>query len=355
MIDDVTVLVPLHRSAPEFGCVDENLRRLAPHVRIVVSDATGEDDTLERLRSLWADHPNVSFVGSRPLEPGWVAHYVDLLDRCATPWFMWLPHDDEIDVDYVERCLDAAESESGAIGAFGRIHSIVGEGLDDIRHPVCPDRVIGGSTEAAVEIVRRWNLGVAFRGVFRKDLVGPIRSTTVDDEWADLVWVFGLLVHGRLVSEPTAVYRKRHHRGTTHAAWRIDRYVQTLVPFLIDELADVEVVERRRAVAGLAEWSGDDAVGRLEVARTETDAQRSRSESLEIELRHAHESIGLLRGEVERVNVILGDLGDDRDDARAAIAVILASRTWRIGARITSLGRLPSRILRSMKRLVRRP
>ena len=99
VIDEVTILVPLHRSASEFGCVNDNLRRLAPHVRIVVSDATGEDDTLERLRSLWVDHSNVSFVGSRPLKRGWVTHYIDLLDRCETTWFMWLPHDDEIDVE----------------------------------------------------------------------------------------------------------------------------------------------------------------------------------------------------------------------------------------------------------------
>lgn len=331
VIDDVTILVPLHRSASEFGCVNDNLRRLVPHVRIIVSDPTGEDDTLERLRSLWVDHSNVSFVGSRPLKRGWVAHYIDLLDRCLTTWFMWLPHDDEIDVDYVKRCLVAAKSVPGAIGAFGRIDSIVGEGLDEVRHPVCPDRVIGGSAEAAVNIVQRWNLGVAFRGVFQRELVGPLRSTTVNDEWADVVWVFGLLVLSPLVSEPTAVYRKRHHRGTTHAAWRFDRYVQTVVPFLIDELATVDTAERRRALAGLAEWSGDDAVGRLELARTEMAMHRAQSESLESELHCANESIEVLRGEID---------------------TILESRSWRIVARFASLGRRSFQIVRSMKRLL---
>ena len=93
-----TVLIPLHRSEPWFEVVSRNLRTLAPVANLVVSDATGSDDTWERLRARHADLP-ITWLGTRPLEPGWVAHCNDLLARTDTELAMWLPHDDDLTAD----------------------------------------------------------------------------------------------------------------------------------------------------------------------------------------------------------------------------------------------------------------
>ena len=86
-----TVSIPLHASATWIDTVVEDVRQLAPVARVVVSDATGLDDALDRVRAAVAESAgadDVVWLGPRPLEPGWVAHANDLLARATTDYVM---------------------------------------------------------------------------------------------------------------------------------------------------------------------------------------------------------------------------------------------------------------------------
>lgn len=214
---DTTVLVPLHRSARWDDVVAANLQRLIGTCRIVISDATGLDDTFSNLRERF-DDAAITWLGPRSIDAGWIAHYDDLRSRTETRYFMWLPHDDEVDADYVRACRAELERSPAAAGAFGWIDCIEEAGTHHVElHRKLPERDAG---VRANQLVLDWNLGIAFRSLFRTDVVPPLLDTTDRSEWADIVWCYGIALEHDLVPVPDARYRKRFHATSAHAAWR---------------------------------------------------------------------------------------------------------------------------------------
>lgn len=351
--DDVTVLIPLHRSAQWFDVVDANIERLLPRVRMIVSDPFGEDDTLDRLRAKWSS-PRIEFVGRRPLERGWVAHYNDLLERCSTTFFLWLAHDDEIDADYVDRCRDAIDADPGATGAFGGIDPIDGFGASG---PLveCPSRVVEGGSRGALDALAGWTLGIAFRSVFRTEGSRPIPHTTAIDEWADLVWLFGRLLDGPLVHVPGARYRKRFVADSTHTEWRDDLLGPLLVVHLAEEVARIEdPTERLATLRALGEWSASHSRYLVGRADEEAAAERRRRSEAAQALEAERGTVEILRGDLARLDAHVAEVTADRDDARRAIAVILGSARWRVGGAVVGAVARPGRLLRRLRRTPRR-
>jgi hypothetical protein len=82
-----TVAIPLHASARWFDVIGANLDRLAGHARLVVSDPTGLDDTLSRLR-IGREHVDGIEWRTTATAPGWVAHCNALLAEATTEYFM---------------------------------------------------------------------------------------------------------------------------------------------------------------------------------------------------------------------------------------------------------------------------
>ena len=264
-----TVLIPLHASAPWLPVVAGNIERLAPHARLLVSDATGVDDTLGRLRERFFDLTDIEWVGPRPLRSGWVAHCNDLVHRAATEFVMWMPHDDEIDADWVTLGEGALDATPGAVLALGWLHSLEGEdrATDDRRPPAraplhthVPFCDIEPETRAlaAVEECLHGNtarLGAAFRGVYRRETAVPLPDTGPDGAWADILWAIGMLTVGAFT--PTdASYRKRWHAGNTHGDWadprKEDSFRREVLPHALGRLAP-EV----REVVLATSWSNE--------------------------------------------------------------------------------------------------
>jgi hypothetical protein len=233
---DITVLIPLHESAAWRETVHANLARLAGHVAILVSDATGRDDTLPMLTREWGGRDGITFFGPRSLRPGWVAHYNDLVTRVRTPRFLWLAHDDEIDADHVAVLSRMLDEHPAAAGACGLLQAIEGPGLIPVPQPRLPPPATDRFRCRANQLLFEWNFGVAFRGLFRRERVRLIPTTTPLDEWADLVWLYGVCLEHPLVQTDRTVYRKRFTTTSTHAAWRA-RFHPLGLPYLVREIA----------------------------------------------------------------------------------------------------------------------
>jgi hypothetical protein len=257
----VAVLVPLHRSARFIDVVEGNLRRLARVAHLVVSDADEADGTLAELRQRIADDVDVVWLGRRDIAQGWIAHYNDLVARVEHEHFMWLPHDDEIDAIYLERCLEVLDAQPGVPGAVGSIANILGPDLLDVGMPDHPHADDAGAwVSEANRLLFEWNLGIGFRSVFRAGAVGPIRPTTPASEWADIVWVYGVCLEQPVAYVPAAPYRKRFYASSTHAGWRREIHPHGL-PFLLREVLDRPALPRHaevlhELVARSAEHSG---------------------------------------------------------------------------------------------------
>lgn len=263
-----TVAIPLHASARWFEVIDANLARLAGHAHLVVSDPTGLDDTLARLR---ARHEQVDGIEWRttPTAPGWVGHCNALLAEATTEFFMWLSHDDDVGADWIRESEAALDADPTAVLAIG-LTEAVGPGgpIRDMAidprtgHPD-PAHRLGAVADIWVDGDTS-TLGVAFRGVFRRAAAPPLPQLDDVGSWADLVWAGSFVKRGRFVTVP-ARYLKRYHDANTHATWaavRQDAVLrQVLLPDLLDTvptsialttLGTVWERERRRLDAELA-------------------------------------------------------------------------------------------------------
>jgi hypothetical protein len=223
-----TVLVPLHASTRWTQVVAGNIERLAPHARLVVSDAAGLDDGLDRLRAQVGDLPDCEWLGPRPLAPGWVPHCNDLLSRATTEFVMWLPQDDEVDADWIQLAEKALDADPGAVLALGLLRSLEAEDRanpstiaiaphEPFAAPEVEDRVreaLGVCIRGRVGL-----LGAAFRGVFRRDRGVPLPAALAPEgAWADVLWALSMLAVGSFT--PTgAIYWKRWYAGNTHGRW----------------------------------------------------------------------------------------------------------------------------------------
>jgi hypothetical protein len=214
----LTVAVPLHRSAPWVDTISENLGALPAGSHVLLSDATRADDALSVLRRRFRRNRRVRVIDPPP-DAGWRANYNHLLAHGRTDLFAWLPHDDCISAGYYERLVDALDEHASAALAFG---SLLFVGLDHEVpwvHPPPPIALgIDRPEYEAVVLARDWNLGVPFRGVFRREWARPVPPTR-DDCFADQVWVFGMALSGRVVEARDAVYVKRFHADNTHKTW----------------------------------------------------------------------------------------------------------------------------------------
>jgi hypothetical protein len=214
----LTVGIPLHRAAAWVDNVSQNLSALPPGTTVLLSDLTAEDDALAKLRRRHRYDRFVRVAAAAPAA-GWREHYNHLLAAATTELFAWLPQDDRITAGYYEGLVGALDACSTASLAFGPMVSVGA----DFREPAVftmPPMELGVHLPEyeAVTLMRHWNLGVAFRGVFRRPWSRPLPSMP-GGHHADVFWVFGLALSGHLVPVRDSVYVKRFHAENTHEGW----------------------------------------------------------------------------------------------------------------------------------------
>jgi hypothetical protein len=147
---------------------------------------------------------------------GWIEHCNALLAEATTEFFMWLPHDDEIDTTWIRNSERMLGADRSAILAVGSVEP-VGEGVElpfnETFESADPDlRVEAALTDLVSG--RAVSLGLLFRSVFRRDRATPLPDT----EWSDVPWAIAMLASGR-AARTDAVYRKRWHPASVSAGW----------------------------------------------------------------------------------------------------------------------------------------
>ncbi|MEQ9094298.1 MAG: glycosyltransferase family A protein, partial [Miltoncostaeaceae bacterium] len=258
-----TVAIPLHRGLPWVDSVVGNIARLRGHARLIVSDVHEHDGALEEVRRRVDAGPDLILVGRRDLAAGWVAHCNDLLARATTPLFMWLPQDDEIDAGWIARCEAALGAHPAAVLAHGVLVGVDAEGLQHRGEVIAPsghlaDPALDGRLHAAGRFLvdAPAPLGIAFRGVFRREWACPLPAGDADGEWGDLLWALAMLLRGPFVEAPGAAYRKRYRPDGEHTWWTPTARPPGLVPAVLRALVDAGPAEHLPAALA-ALWAGD--------------------------------------------------------------------------------------------------
>jgi hypothetical protein len=263
-LTNVTIAIPLHQSLVYADIVFSNIDRLIPHCKIIVSDCTEDDRLLQSIESRFGENKNLRVIGKRTLEKGWLPHWNDLMREVDTDYFMWLSHDDEIDLIWVTENLQNLHNNPNLAGSFGLLDQILEDGslLEfGARFPTIKnDRQF-----PANEILENWNLGIATRAVWEKSKVLPFLATQDPlDEWGDVVWIYGILLEYEIGQIDTVSYRKRWYAGSAHSCWRpfdlvlaiklLNREItrRNLSPKISEELFEVALSKTLRERESLA-------------------------------------------------------------------------------------------------------
>lgn len=220
-LTNVTIAIPLHQSLVHADIVLSNIDRLLPYCKIIVSDCTEDDQLLQNLKTRFEGNKNFRIIGKRTLEKGWLPHWNDLMREVETDYFMWLSHDDEIDLVWVSENLQNLQKNPNLAGSFGLLDQILDDGSLREFGARFPVRTKNFRKFPANELVESWNLGIAVRAVWEKSKVLPFLETQDPlDEWGDVVWIYGILLEHEIGQISTVSYRKRWYAGSAHSFWR---------------------------------------------------------------------------------------------------------------------------------------
>lgn len=216
----LTVLLPLHQARGWVDVISENIKRCPKDCCIMISDRTLADDAICILKTLHAKDRRITFLGKKGT-PGWRGHVNWLLPKVKTRFFSILAQDDTIADGYFEMLLEAHQRDPGLAISFGSIiaHDLPGK-TEPVQFAGLPIKTgVNKPWEEAIELSARWNLGIPYRGVIKRNYARAI-APTPSDRFADFVWVFGIGLKGYLHEVKGAIYHKRYHDESAHANWR---------------------------------------------------------------------------------------------------------------------------------------
>jgi len=221
----VSVGIPLYRSRRFLEIIVDNIEAIAyPNVEIIVSDQHLLDDTTDVLKRRFGGDARVRFLEGRT-GPTWVENFNLLLRQATGKYFLWMAHDDSYSTNYIGDLVAALEDHPDAVLAFGRVDQVSLDGFLPT-FPFSPPPVSPRepwSLACSLRVLTLWQLWIAFRGLARRDVVEQsnlyIRQTHRNIR-ADICWVFGLSLKGRLLFVPTCQCTKRFYRSSAGANWR---------------------------------------------------------------------------------------------------------------------------------------
>ena len=116
----VTVGIPVYNGAATLRCAVESiLAQTHPAALVHISDNASTDGTAAIAKALAAEYERVTFT-RHPVNLGYSGNFGFVLRDAKTEYFMWLAADDHVEPTYLERMLEALESDPGLVAAVSR-------------------------------------------------------------------------------------------------------------------------------------------------------------------------------------------------------------------------------------------
>jgi glycosyltransferase involved in cell wall biosynthesis len=116
----LTIGIPAYNNAKTLPAALESLLAQSfRDFRIVISDDTSRDDTVQVAERYAAQDPRVTVI-RQPRNLGYTGNFVFVLRQADTPMFMWACADDRWDPDFVAANVAALEADPSLIGSVSR-------------------------------------------------------------------------------------------------------------------------------------------------------------------------------------------------------------------------------------------
>src|SRR5271165_1667754 len=254
----VSIGIPLYRSLRFIDIIVANIEAIEyENVEFVVSDRHLSDNTLALLQQKYGNDNRFRFLSGTD-QLNWVEHFNLILRHARGKYALWMAHDDSYPSNYIPDLVFALETHPDVVLAFGRVEQVSLDGFlptfPFVPPPIDPQEE--WSVGSSVRLLTLWQLWIAFRGVVRRDVIEQsnlyIRQTYRNVR-ADICWVFGLGLRGRLYYVPSCYCTKRFHRSSGGADWRfgirqsLNAY-RVLCSYLNDYAAPTDESRRARIV-----------------------------------------------------------------------------------------------------------
>jgi glycosyltransferase involved in cell wall biosynthesis len=221
----ISVGIPLYRSLRFLDIIVANIEAIEyENVEFIVSDRHLLDGTLALLQERYRDDRRFRFFSGTD-QLNWVEHFNLILRHSTGKYSLWMGHDDSYPPNYIPDLVSALETHPDAVLAFGRVEQVSLDGFLPAFPFVPPplDLQEEWSIATSVRLLTLWQLWIAFRGVVRRQVIEDsslfIRQTYRNIR-ADIYWVFGLGLKGRLLYVPSCYCTKRFYRSSGGAGWR---------------------------------------------------------------------------------------------------------------------------------------
>jgi hypothetical protein len=241
----LTIAIPLHRAGRWVENVCSVVEKAPEWSEVVVSDATHEDDAIDRLGERFGDDPRVVFR-RREKRLDWREHCNLLLAESEAEYFCWMPQDDAVGPDdYFALLVAALEADEDAVLAFAPSSIPLRRGrgsplrvrrnlylpvpradvprreakLIDIRPPRTLALSHAPPEDDALWMLEHWPIAIVWRGVVRRRLARPIPANESSDH-TDSLWSFSIALAGQLICVEGARYFKRFHQTSAHQGFK---------------------------------------------------------------------------------------------------------------------------------------
>lgn len=209
----ISICIPTYRSA-EFiePTLQSVLAQTVSDFEICISNDAGEaNSVLETYR----DHPKVRVVDQKR-RLGWVGNTNAALELARGDYFMVMPHDDRLEPEYLQACLDVLEADPGA---FAAVSDLVVDGRlaasQDIR---------GDALDRARQIMTDLHRGVSYRALMRRDPTQwsalRLRANPPSDFAVDTLWMLQQARFGEIRRVARPLYLKFVRESSARVGWR---------------------------------------------------------------------------------------------------------------------------------------
>jgi glycosyltransferase involved in cell wall biosynthesis len=182
------------------------LAQTEPGFLLLISDDRSDDETPIICERLTARDPRIRFVRHEQ-HLGMTGNFSYLLREATTPFFMWAAQDDLWAPEFLDETLGLLRRERTALGAMTAIAFVEPSG-EPIRTARIPLRMADPDPSIRARSVREDGYHAIY-ALFRRDALEASRVRLEDVPAPDVAFVYGLALHGRIVTSERILSTRR--------------------------------------------------------------------------------------------------------------------------------------------------
>lgn len=212
-----------------------------PNFEVFISDDCSTDNTVSVVTSSIVDDDRFLLI-QQPRNLGWMDNIDFLLERASDHgiYTFIMPHDDQIEKNYIEKLTDSLEINPTAVLAFSDLH-FYHKGKRSVISYTIQEGVTDRKKRLKLLLKRKQMWWTGYRGMIKSEVVKKIIPSQKNifgskDYSADWYLLIRLAMYGEFIRVPEVLYNKYFYQNNvslSHQQSRINYYATFATAFVI--------------------------------------------------------------------------------------------------------------------------